>query len=147
MNKELLNNFILGLIKGTLDHSVSWTELLNPSEEYSNIVSTNRASDNSIYTEWHYILINESFFVLCKQGYIFLLSELFESPKDGETNTYIKLYIQKDTNSAVHEVATSEINENLHRLLNAIKSTIIKSAANADIEKFITDFLNGQQNP
>ncbi len=147
MNKELLTDFIGRLIVRTLDHSISWTQLSTPSKEYSNVISACHESDINFNTEFHYVIIDESFFILCNQGYIFLLSEVFDSPIVGESKIYIKLYIQKDTNSPIHEIATSKVNENLHRLLNAIKSTIIKSDTNADIEKFIQDFLNDQQNP
>lgn len=142
MNKDLRNDFISSLIQKTLNYTLSWLRLSTSDNKSKDMVSACLEFCNTYCHEFHGINIDESYAVSCKQGYIYLLNEWFESGKEGDTFINDVLYIQSNIGAPMYEITTTKNDENIYRLINAITTVIKQSEPNAEVEQFITDFLN-----
>lgn len=132
MNAELISNFIERLIHETISGARTWYSLYPVSED------KNRSLYYALFeTEWHHVRPDRSFMLPFEQGNIYLISETFESGRDGTVFDGLNLYVQPSTADELTLIMHDGVA--LYRLSNAILDTLNLPDVTVS---FIQDFLD-----
>ena len=137
MNTLAMSAFLESLTHDTLEKKIFWKSLycLKDTSESSNTALYNALFEN----EFHSILFSKSFFCLLpSSGYVYLISETFESGYDNTVISGTNVYIQKDSSSQLHQLIVDL--GIIYQLENAITNSL--SENDEEIQQFIDSYYN-----
>lgn len=131
MIANLPTEFVNKLIKDTLAEKVNWKPLAD-----SISIGEDPITDLLSIDEFHTVHFWESYYCKLKRGYVFLVSEVNESGRDGSITEGYSLYLQTLTERFLVPIMFDTVE--VYRLKNAIETKIDISP---EVVEFMKSFL------
>lgn len=131
MTANLPTEFVNKLIKDTLAEKINWKPLAD-----SMSIGEDPITDLLSIDEFHTVHFWESYYCKLKSGYVFLVSEINESGRDGSIAEGYSLYLQTLTERFLVPIMFDTVE--VYRLKNAIETKVDISP---EVVEFMKSFL------
>ena len=131
MTANLPTEFVNKLIKDTLAEKINWKPLAD-----SMSIGDDPITDLLSIDEFHTVHFWESYYCKLKSGYVFLVSEINESGRDGSITEGYSLYLQTLTERFLVPIMFDTVE--VYRLKNAIETKVDISP---EVVEFMKSFL------
>lgn len=131
MAANLPTEFVNKLIKDTLAEKINWKPLAD-----SMSIGEDPITDLLSIDEFHTVHFWESYYCKLKSGYVFLVSEINESGRDGSITEGYSLYLQTLTERFLVPIMFDTVE--VYRLKNAIETKVDISP---EVVEFMKSFL------
>lgn len=131
MTANLPTEFVNKLIKDTLAEKINWKPLAD-----SMSIGEDPITDLLSIDEFHTVHFWESYYCKLKSGYVFLVSEINESGRDGSITEGYSLYLQTLTERFLVPIMFDTVE--VYRLKNAIETKVDISP---EVVEFMKSFL------